>query len=77
MKRYNNNKLNVPPTGHPSYSLVVEGLPGNLRKYAAREYKENIENFIPRGGLANFSTIFRFKFSHLMISHLYETLFSV
>ena len=37
---------------HPSYSLVYQGPPErNLRKYAAREYKENIESFIPRGGL--------------------------
>ena len=33
---------------HPSYSLVNERTPErNLRKYAAREYKENIESFIP------------------------------
>ena len=38
--------------GHPSYSLVNQGPPErNLRKYVAREYKENIEIFIPRGGL--------------------------
>ena len=38
--------------GHPSYSLENQELPeGNLRKYAAREYKENVESFIPRGGL--------------------------
>ena len=37
---------------HPSYSLVNRGpLERNLRKYAGREYKENIESFIPRGGL--------------------------
>ena len=35
--------------GHPSNPLVNQGLPErNLRKYAAREYKES---FIPRGGL--------------------------
>ena len=32
--------------------LVNQGPPErNLRKYVAREYKENIESFIPRGGL--------------------------
>ena len=37
---------------HPNYSLVNEWPPErNLRKYAAREYKENIESFIPRGDL--------------------------
>ena len=37
---------------HPSYSLVNQGLPKrHLRKYAAREYKENIESLIRRGGL--------------------------
>ena len=38
--------------GHPNYSLVNQGLPErHLRKYDAREYKENIESFIPRGDL--------------------------
>ena len=37
---------------HPSFSLVNQGPPEkNIRKYAPREYKENIESFIPRGGL--------------------------
>ena len=37
---------------HSSYSLVNQGPPEKkLTKYAAREYKENIESFIPRGGL--------------------------
>ena len=36
---------------HPNYSLVHQGPhERNLKKYAAREYKENIESFIPRGG---------------------------
>ena len=38
--------------GHPSYSLVNHGPPErNLRKYAAGEYKESIESFIPKSGL--------------------------
>ena len=37
---------------HPSYSLVNQGPPErNLRKYAGREYKENKESFMLRGGL--------------------------
>ena len=37
---------------HPSYSRVNQRPPErNLRKYGAREYKENIESFISRGGL--------------------------
>ena len=42
MPCYRSSTPYVPPKGHPER---------NLRKYAAREYKENIESFIPRGGL--------------------------
>ena len=38
--------------GHPNYFLLNQGLPQrNLKKYAAREYIENLESFIPRAGL--------------------------
>ena len=36
---------------HPSYSLVNQGPLKKPKEIAAREYKENIESFIPRGGL--------------------------
>ena len=53
LEQHNNKQytLRCHLPGHFSYSLVNQRPPERNLKYAAREYKENFESFIPRRGL--------------------------